>query len=71
MRRLLWFLIPLMSYGQCDMEIIGFNPISTDMTIAVNGGYCGTSSDSIGEFLLALTFQPPIESVQEQFPCFS
>ena len=70
MRKLIWFLIPVLSYGQCDMEIIGFNPISTDMTIAVNGGYCGTSSDSIGEFLLALTFQPPIENVQEQFPCF-
>ena len=52
------------------MEIIGFNPISTDMTIAVNGGYCGTPADSIGEFLLALAFQPPIENVQDQFPCF-
>lgn len=70
MRRLLWFLLPLISYGQCDMEIIGFNPISTDMTIAVNGGYCGTPADSIGEFLLALAFQPPIENVQDQFPCF-
>lgn len=70
MRKLLWFLMPLLSYGQCDMEIIGFNPISTDMTIAVNGGYCGTQADSIGEFLLALTFQPPIEDVQAQFPCF-
>ena len=70
MKKLIWFLIPVLSYGQCDMEIIGFNPVSTDMTIAVNGAQCGTASDSIGEFLLALTFQPPIENVQEQFPCF-
>ena len=48
MKRLMWFLIPLMSWGQCDIEIIGFNPISTDITIAVNGGYCGTDVDSIG-----------------------
>lgn len=70
MKRLIWFLIPIMSWGQCDMEIIGFNPISTDMTIAVNGGNCGTAADSIGEFLLAISFTPPIEDVQDQFPCF-
>lgn len=55
-----WILIPFLyastAFGQCDIEIIGFNPISTDMTIAVNGGYCGTVNDSIGEFLLGLTF---------------
>ena len=70
MRKLLWFFLPLVSWGQCDIEIIGFNPISTDMTIAVNGGYCGTPSDSIGEFLLALSFTPPIEDIQNDFPCF-
>ena len=69
MRRLIWFLMPLLSYGQCDMEIIGFNPISTDMTIAVNGGYCGTPADSIGEFLLALTFSPFEPEFLEEFPC--
>lgn len=67
---LFWFLIPYLSYGQCDIEIVGFNPISTDVTIAVNGGYCGTQTDSIGEFLLALTFQPPVDNVQEEFNCF-
>lgn len=71
MRAIFWILIPLLypiiSWGQCDMEIIGFNPISTDITISVNGGYCGSEADSIGEFLLALSFQPPIEDVQDQF----
>jgi len=68
MKRLIPFLIPLLSWGQCDMEIIGFNPISTDLTIAVNGAQCGTEADSIGEFLLALTFNPPLED--NPFPCF-
>lgn len=70
MKKLIWFLLPLMSWAQCDMEIIGFNPISTDMTIAVNGGNCGTAADSIGEFLLGISFATPIEDVQDQFPCF-
>ena len=51
MKRLLWFLIPALSYGQgiCDIEILGFNPISTDMTIVINGGYCPPAAgDSIG-----------------------
>jgi len=68
MKRLLWFFLPLFSYAQCDMEIIGFNPISTDITIAVNGAECGTPADSIGEFLLAITFNPPLED--NPFPCF-
>jgi len=69
MRKLIWFFIPLLSFGQCDMEIIGFNPISTDMTIAINGGYCGpTGTDSIGEFLLGLAFNPALEDDSE-FPC--
>ena len=61
---LLWILIPVLSYGQgtCDIEIIGFNPISTDVTLAINGGYCAPEAgDSIGEFLLSLAFNPPLE----------
>ena len=60
MKRLIWFLIPLMSWGQCDIEIYGFNPISTDITLVVNNGQCGTPADSIGEFILALSFNPPV-----------
>jgi len=65
-----WFLffIPFLSWGQCDIEIVGFNPISTDITLAINGAACGTEADSIGEFLLALTFNPPLED--NPFPCF-
>jgi gliding motility-associated-like protein len=70
MKRLVWFFMPLLSWAQCDIEIIGFNPISTDITIAVNGGYCGTETDSIGEFLLGISFTPPIEDIQDDFPCF-
>ena len=62
------FFIPFLSWGQCDMEIVGFNPISTDITLAINGAACGTESDSIGEFLLGLTFNPPLED--NPFPCF-
>ena len=68
MKRLLWFLIPLLSYGQCDIEILGFDPISTDLLITVNGGQCGTEADSIGEFILALGFNPPLED--NPWPCF-
>lgn len=70
MRRLLWFFLPLVSWGQCDIEIVGFNPISTDMTITVLGGACMTENDSVGEFLLGLTFQPPVENPQDTWPCF-
>ncbi len=66
--RWLLFFIPFLSWGQCDMEIVGFNPISTDITLAINGAACGTESDSIGEFLLGLTFNPPLED--NPFPCF-
>ena len=69
MRWLLFFL-PLLSWGQCDMEIVGFNPVSTDVTLAINGAYCGTETDSIGEFLLALSFNPQIENIQDTYPCF-
>jgi hypothetical protein len=52
------------------MEIVGFNPVSTDVTLAINGAYCGTETDSIGEFLLALSFNPQIENIQDTYPCF-
>lgn len=61
---LLWLLIPALSYGQgiCDIEIVGFNPISTDITLAINGGYCTPEAgDSIGEFLLSLAFNPALD----------
>ena len=67
-KKLIWFLIPLMSWGQCDIEILGFDPISTDLLITVNGGQCGTEADSIGEFILALGFNPPL--VDTPWPCF-
>ena len=54
MKRILLFFIPLISFGQCDIEILGFDPISTDLLITVNGGQCGTEADSIGEFILGL-----------------
>jgi len=66
--RWLLFFIPFLSWGQCDIEVIGFNPISTDITLAINGAACGTDADSIGEFLLGLTFNPPLED--NPFPCF-
>ena len=68
MKKLLFFFLPLLSYGQCDMEILGFDPISTDILIAVNGGQCGTEADSIGEFILALGFNPPLDDIP--WPCF-
>jgi gliding motility-associated-like protein len=69
MRWLLLF-VPFLSWGQCDLEIVGFNPISTDMTLAVNGGACMTDADSIGEFLLGLTFTQPIPNISDDYPCF-
>jgi len=67
--RWLLFFIPFLSWGQCDLEIVGFDPLTTDMTLAVNGASCMTESDSIGEFLLGLTFSPPVD-VSDEFPCF-
>lgn len=69
MKKLIWFLIPLLSYGQCDIEILGFDPISTDLLITVNGGQCGTEADSIGEFILALGFNPELDD--NPWPCFA
>ena len=54
----LFFIAPV--WGQCDMEIYGYNPYTTEITIIVNGGHCLTEADSIGEFLLGLTFDPPV-----------
>lgn len=68
MKKLIFFLIPLLSYGQCDIEILGFDPISTDIMMVVNGGACCTESDSIGEFILALGFNPPQD--ESPWPCF-
>ena len=52
--------ISLSPQAQCDLEILGFDPVDLEMTLAVNGGYCGSPVDSIGEFILTLTFDPPI-----------
>lgn len=72
MRGIYWILIPFLyvstAFGQCDMEILGFDPISTDILIAINGGQCGTEADSIGEFILALGFNPPL--YDNPWPCF-
>ena len=68
MKKLIPFLIPLMTWGQCDMEIIGFDLTSTDITICVNGGACGSDADSIGEFILSINFNPPL--LNNPFPCF-
>lgn len=77
MRGIYWILIPFLyagtAFGQCDIEIYGFNPISTDMTIVVNGGYCGTEADSIGEFLLGISFTLDLDGNfpdVSEFDCF-
>ena len=59
------------TFGQCDMEIAGFDPATLEMSIVVHEGYCGSSADSIGEFLLTLTFDPPIPADENPFFCFS
>lgn len=68
MKKLLLFFLPIIGYGQCDIEILGFDPISTDLLMAINGGQCGTDTDSIGEFILALGFNPPLDDTP--WPCF-
>lgn len=66
MKRLFNLLLPLVlcapvsSTAQCDLEIVGFNPLSTALTVAVHHGHCGTEADSVGEFLLGVTFDPPL-----------
>ena len=59
------------TFGQCDMEIAGFDPATLEMSIVVHDGYCGSAADSIGEFLLTLTFDPPIPADENPFFCFS
>jgi len=61
----LFFIAPV--WAQCDLEIYGYNPINTEITIVVNDGYCLTDADSIGEFLLGMTFDPPL--IPSPFPC--
>lgn len=67
---LLLTFISLSAKAQCDLEILGFDPVGLDMTLAVNGGFCGAPIDSVGEFLLTLTFDPPIPPAQNPFGCF-
>ena len=62
--------ISLSLQAQCDLEILGFDPVDLEMTLAVNGGYCGSPVDSIGEFILTLTFDPPIPPAENPFGCF-
>ena len=53
--------------AQCDLEILGFSPLTTNITLVVNDGHCGTEADSVGEFLLGITFDPPLLS--NPWPC--
>ena len=75
MIRGLIFILSLLTFSQanaqwCDMEIIGFDPVTLEITLAVNGGECGTEADSIGEFILGLTFDPPVPVEENPFDCF-
>jgi gliding motility-associated-like protein len=63
-------LITLSANSQCDLEILGFDPVDLEMTLVVNNGYCGSASDSVGEFLFTLTFEPPIPPAENPFGCF-
>lgn len=57
------------SLSQCDMEIIGFDPVDLTISIGViNGQGCGSPTDSIGEFLLGLTTSPQLDDYE--YPCF-
>ena len=59
---LLLTLIPTLAISQCDMEILSFDPESLDISIAViSGENCGSPTDSIGEFLLGITTDPPLD----------
>ncbi len=69
--KLLFAFLPLHVFSQCDMEIAGFDPVTLDISIIVNDGYCGSETDSIGEFLLTLTFDPSIPNQQNPFFCFN
>ena len=67
---LLSFLFGNNLIGQCDMQILEFNPQTLDISIAViSGENCGSPTDSIGEFLLGITTDPPLDP--DGFPpCF-
>ena len=67
----LFALLPIQAFSQCDMEIAGFDPVTLDISIVVHDGYCGSSMDSIGEFLLTLTFDPTIPDEENPFSCFN
>ena len=55
--------------AQCDMEITEFNPETLDISIAViSGENCGSPTDSIGEFLLGISTDPPLDP--DGFSCF-
>lgn len=71
MRKLMlsFMLFPLTMLGQCDMEILSFNPYTLDISIAVNSGVnCGSPTDSIGEFLLGITTDPQLSDYP--YSCF-
>ncbi len=57
--------------GQCDIEIAGFDPVSLEISIVVHEGSCGSATDSIGEFLLTLTFDPVVPNDENPFFCFN
>ena len=66
----LLFTMSSMSFGQCDMEIMSFDPVSMDISIVVHSGVnCGSPTDSIGEFLLGITTEPAINA-SDSPPCF-
>lgn len=69
MKHLIPFFVLSPFWAQCDMEIYGYDPYTTEITIVVNGGHCLTEADSVGEFLLGLTFDPPL--LNSPFPCVS
>jgi len=69
------FLFSLLTFGLanaqwCDMEILGFDPANLELTLVINGAECGTEADSIGEFILGLTFDPPVPPEDNPFTCF-
>jgi gliding motility-associated-like protein len=73
MRKLLVVMLLALTQGlraQCDMQIIDFNPETLDISIAIiSGENCGSPTDSIGEFLLGITTDPPLDP--DGFPpCF-
>lgn len=71
--RAIFFLVFMrvaVSWSQCDMEILAFDPVSLDISMAIiSGENCGSPNDSIGEFLLGITTEPSLNP--DDFPpCF-